>query len=394
MKSKTLILFFLLLQIYTSSLLGQEKEVVEINLDTSATLHWGQVSIPMTTTLNKGIKGKFTSFQSLPRNFVPIDELIGSTRERIFLYQNNKQIYTDIKVLTLSFTTPYSYVEKLIKEGVPIKEAQDRGRVNEFTLKLTSNDLKQLPERHIQEIIDKVMHQTLLYININDGLFFGFANIIDNNAPYEAPSMVYHRPLVLFDFQLLEPLKGSTILRIDTTTNNRLFDFYKNDGQTKIIHIPNFKTANGTVDEKNEHDLEKILALPSSYPTTEMLTLPEYIDFTPKNLQLRLGQLIANPDGDNIPLAVFRTNNGKLSLWQDKTQLTIKQFRLTIFDQENKAKTVWVKNLKNEKWQSYFDALTYENAIYIDKIIMEKGKQKYVLGQPFLFKIGKAHLKW
>lgn len=392
MKSKLLILVLLPLISFTA-LFGQEKEEVKVYLDTVATLHWGQVSIPMMSTHNKAIKGKFTLFQYLPRNFIPIEQLIGSLRDRIFLYQESSIIYSDIKNLTFAFTHPYKYVEKFYKQGIPIKEAQDRGRAKDFSLKLTPNDLKELSDEHIQEIIDKVMHQSLLYININDGLFFGFANIIDKNAPYEAPAMVHQRPLILMNYQLLEPLDGPIILRIDTTTNHKLFNYYKKDGQTKIIHIPNFKTTNNTIDEKNEKDLETILGLPSSYPTTEMLNLPDYIDYTPKNLQLRLGQLIANPDGDNIPLAMFNTNKGKLSLWQDKTQLPIKRFRLTIFDKENKAKTVWVENLKNQKWQSHFDTLTYENAIYFDKIILEKDNNQYYLGQPFLFKIGKVHLK-
>lgn len=314
-------------------------------------------------------------------------------RERIFLNQDRNQIFRDIKTIKFTFSNSYKYIIELYNQGVPIKEAQDRVRANNFGLTLTANDLKKLPEKHIQKIIDKVKHRTNLYIDINDGLFFSSAFIIDKNASYEAPTMVYQRPLMLMNFQLLEPLVGPTILRIDTSTNKRLFDFYKKDGQTQIIHIPNFKTTNSTVDEINEQDLEKILALPSSYPIKKALTLPEYTAHQPKTLKLQFGQLIANPDGDNIPLDVFIENKGKLSLWEQETKLKIKEFRLTIFDKENSPKTFWIKNLKKQKWQNHLDSVAYENAIYFDKIILEKGKKEYYLGQPFLFKIGKAHLK-
>ncbi len=90
MNAKIKFLIFLFLQILIYPLCGQEKEIVKIDLDTVATLHWGQISIPMTTTLHKAIKGKFTEFNSLPRNFIPIDKLISSLRERIFLYQENE----------------------------------------------------------------------------------------------------------------------------------------------------------------------------------------------------------------------------------------------------------------------------------------------------------------
>jgi len=393
MKSKIHILVFLIAQISFYALFGQEKEVVKVDLDTVATLHWGQVSIPMATTRHKAIKGKLTEFQSLPQNYLPIDLLISSLRERIFLYENNNQIFGDIKTIKFTFTISHKYIDKLFNQGVPIKEAQDRVRANNFVLTLTADDLKKLPEEHIQKIIDKVKHRTNLYIDINNGLFFSSVFIRDKNAPYEAPTMVYQRPIMLMDFQLLEPLDGPIILRIDTTSNHRLFNYYKNDGQTEIIHIPNFKTTNSTVDEKNEQELEKILGLPSSYPTAETLDLPEYTEFLPKSLKLQLGQLVANPDGDNIPLTTFLENKGKLSLWQKATALKIKAFRLIIFDKENKPKIFWIKNLKNQKWQHHFDALDYENAIFFDKIIMEKDKKLYYLGQPFLFKIGKAHLK-
>ncbi len=393
MKSTPLILVFLLFQMSTLNLFGQEKEVVEINLDTSAILHWGQVSIPVSKIPTKGIEGKLISWSPLPPAYIPLNDLISSLKERIFLYQKNKEIYSDIKILTFAFKNSSNYVYKLIAKGVPIEEAKEQASANDFILKLTAKDLKKLSEVHIQKIINNVKHQTNLTIHINNRSYIGFAFIIDENAPYEAPAIVNQRPLILMDFQLLEPLVGPIILRIDTTSNKRFLNYYKNDGQTKIIHIPNFKTTNSTIDEKNEKDLEKILTLPSSYPSTETLTLPEYTDYLPKSLQLRLGQFMASPDGDNIPLASFKSKKGNLSLWQNKTQLNIKQFRLTIFDQENNAKTYWIKNLKNQKLQSHFDSLTYENAIYFDKIVIEKNKFEYYLGQPFLFKIGKAHLK-
>lgn len=78
MKSKINFLLILLFLILIPPIFGQEKEVVQVDLDTVATLHWGQISIPMSTTLNKGIKGKLTEFQSLPQNYVPIDLLLSS----------------------------------------------------------------------------------------------------------------------------------------------------------------------------------------------------------------------------------------------------------------------------------------------------------------------------
>ena len=394
MKSK-LVFLLLLLFLLKITVSAQKTEVVEVDLDTVATLYWGQVSIPVSSSItNRRTDGKIINFKPLPQNYIPISHLISSLKERIFLYDHEELSNTTITSLHLSLFLSHKYTQKAINKGASTAEAQDKSRANNLLLKLTTSDLKGLSTSDIEKILSRVKHHTFIHFNIkvNNNIFYGQGLVVDQNAPYEAPSMVHQRPFEPYNFQLLDPLDAATILRIDTLTNKKIFGYYKNDGQTKIIHIPNFKTSRTTVDEKNEDNLEKIVSLPSSYPTGEALNMPEFVDFSPSTLKLHLGEFIANPESKNISLEDFRVKKRKFSLWQNNKELKIKRFRLIIFDKQNEPKSFIINNLNNQEWQNYFKLLAPENAIYFDKIIMEKNGESFYLGQSFLFKIEKAHL--
>ncbi|MFK7978396.1 MAG: hypothetical protein AB8G86_00315 [Saprospiraceae bacterium] len=261
-----------------------------------------------------------------------------------------------------------------------------------FTLKLADNDPKELTEAIIQKITSIIDHDTRINVIVNKGKLMGNLIIKATYAPYEPPVIVKHTTSEVFKFQLLEPKIGTTILRIDTIENKRVFNMYQSDNKTKILHIPNFKTATRTAAEKEETDLTKVLRQASSYPTPESLHLLEYVDYNPTDLTLSFGKLKAKPESQNYALTTFLANQGKLSLQHKDLPLKIKSFRLTIFDETAQATSHWVKVTKKDKWFGHLTNLTYENSIYFDKIIIEKDKQKYYLGQAFLFKIGKDFL--
>ena len=252
---------------------------------------------------------------------------------------------------------------------------------------------KKLDEEDIQNILRLVEHQTNLSFIVNNGVMMGWGIIEDPFSFVEPPIRVQKDSLDLFSFQLLEPLVGATILRIDTLQNQRIYNIYKNDNKTQIIHISNFRTGSRTVDEKNEENWHKVFSNASSYPPSATLYIPEYVDYHPPALVLMMGKLVARPDGENIPLSKFKKEKGKLKLYHKNEALTIKSCRLSIYNKAKEVVNYLLNNPQQEKWLGYLSEVNYEDSIYIDKIIIEKNKTVYYLGQTFLFQIGKVHLK-
>lgn len=373
-------------------ILGQEKEIIITESDTATLFHWGAVTVPLVNITTRRTKGKVTTTKPLPPTVISINELIISLRERIFLYKD-QQISPDFQDLSLSFSPSYETVQKLVKRGVPAKEAQESLQQKRYTLKLAANESKELTATVIQKITSIIDHDARIAIIVNNGQMMGQLIVKATYAPYEPPVIVKHIAFELFKFQLLEPLEGPTILRIDTNENKRVFNMYKTDGKTKILHLPNFQTATRTASEKEESNLAKILKQASSYPTPKALHLLEYVEYAPKDLTLKFGELIAAPESQNYALATFLNKQGKLTLQHKATTLKIKSFRLTVYDKAENATTYWIEVSKKNKWMTHLSNLSHENSIYFDKIIIEKDKQSFYLGQAFLFKIGKAFLK-
>ncbi len=370
---------------------AQEKEILYISPDTSIAFHWGAISLPLVNTSFTMPKGKFAERKPIPPTFITINEFLLSLRDRMFLYKD-QQIFSDFKTISLAFSPSYKTVQKLVSRGTPAKEAQEQLHAKKYTLEIAAQEPKELTETVIQKITSIIAHDTRITILINNGQLMGHLVVKAAYAPYEPPVIVKHTNLVLFKFQLLEPLEGPTLLRIDTNENKRVFNMYKVDKKTKIIHIPNFQTPTRTAAEKEEGNLEKILKQASSYPPKKTLHLGEYIDYAPTALTLSLGTLVANPESRNYALDTFFEKKGKLVLQQEGRLLKIKHFRLSIFDASNNWQTHWIKVTKKDKWLTHLENLGTKTSIYFDKIVIEKNKQTYYLGQAFLFKIGKEFL--
>lgn len=392
MQYKFQLLLLFLIGTSFSRVIAQQTAIVNLEPDTSTIFHWGAITVPMANMMVPRKEGQRVEVKFPQPTIVSINELIISLRDRIFLYKN-QQIVPDFKTLSLAFSPSYETVQKLVKRGVPAREAQTALHKKRYTLELAANDSKTLTEAIVQEIRNIIDHDTRVTIIINDGEMRGNIIIKAIYAPYEPPIIVQHKQPEFFKFQLLEPLEGETILRVDTNENKRVYNMYKSSKQTTIIHLPNFQTATRTVSEKDEDDLTKILKQASSYPPLSVMHSLEYVSYLPTELKLSMGGLIANPESQNYALATFAEQKGKLVLQHKEEILKIKSFRLSIFDKAEKVQSHSIKLSKKNKWLAYLDNLSYENSIYVDKLIIEKDKQIYYLGQAFLFKIGKVFLK-
>lgn len=392
MQYKVQLLLLFLISVNINSLLTQETEIVNVAPDTSTTFHWGAITVPLVNMVVPRKEGQRVEVKFPQPTIVSINELIISLRDRIFLYKN-QQIVSKFRTLSIAFSPAYETVQKLVKRGTPAREAQTALHKKRYTLKLTANDSKVLTETTIQEIRNSIDHDTRVTIIINDGEMMGHIIIKAIYAPYEPPVIVQHKQPELFKFQLLEPLAGATILRVDTNENKRVFNMYKSDKKTKVIHIANFQTAARVASEKDENDLTKVLKQASSYPPPSVMHSLEYTAYLPTELKLSMGALVANPESQNYALATFIAQKGKLILQHKTETLKIKSFRLSIFDKAENVQSHWIKRTKKDKWLMHLDNLNQETSIYIDKLIIEKDKQVYYLGQAFLFKIGKDFLK-
>lgn len=197
----------------------------------------------------------------------------------------------------------------------------------------------------------------------------------------------------IYDFQLVTPLEGIAVLKIDTIKSAKISNMYRDKNKYKIIHIPNFQTTERVLDEKENPSQS---ARPLIYNSvTEVDYLPNYVVEKPRNFRVEWGALIAGPESENLSLKEFHQNAlAAPILFHGPQQLDYSKIRLSII----KDKTVFTKSFSKKDFNSkemgtVLNKIGTETSIYLDKIeITDKGIRKH-LQHRFLFKVGNDVIK-
>jgi len=298
--------------------------------------------------------------------------------------------------------------EIMLNIGQSIPKGKNTTTYQNFEANLPSKILLDGNGKTISDQIDVVHLMSLLdeqasfsfYINGFD--FAGFIQV--ENGKYHSPIQVTNKEQDLFNFQVIIPDEAKTILKIDTTLaeNKSIVKMYRNPNKYEIVHISNFKTTTRSIVGKptNADPVfdKSHRAIPSPFFKTnkeavaddKLLYLPEYVDYQPKELTLKWGDLVANPSSDNYDLRTFLENfKTGLQLTHVDKQLRIQKLRVVIAEKDKDYK-IFDRHLPNLKdLQQVLGKLSTETSIYFDKLIIEVEGERYYLPQQFLFKIGK-----
>lgn len=215
---------FIFICIPSIFLFSQEKTIIKLAPDTSHVLHWGQIQIPLGYYKSNTRRDTLVEYTMMIRKKVWMQDFVASLKERIFVYKD-QQIFSEVDSLKISL--------------FPLRSASSGFKKNPVSVKLDKKQLKRLDESTIQKILEGIQHRTFFNIILNNGELLGWGTIEDSFAPLEPPILVKKDSLELFNFQLLEPLAGKIILRIDTIQNKRVFNIYKKDGKTRQVYQKN-----------------------------------------------------------------------------------------------------------------------------------------------------------
>jgi len=286
------------------------------------------------------------------------------------------------------------YFEDIVFESKkPLEEGQtiEYKEPTEKTLKYKLKGKKEnyFSEKEVAEILDLIDGKITVTIRARDK--FLLATSITAKEPSEAyrpPHKIKNDKKEVFNFQLITPLKGKTILKIDTIKSAKIASYYKDADKYKIIHIPNFQTVERVLDEKENAEGNTKPIIYNSVTQTDLL--PNYIVGNPEKLRLQWGDLLAEPESENLTLKNFHANaSAAPKLFYQKEQLDYAKIRISAIGN----KTVYTRSFDKadfgtNKMETFFKRIDTQTSIYLDKIeILDNGVTKH-LQHRFLFKIG------
>ena len=223
---------------------------------------------------------------------------------------------------------------------------------------------------------------------MDDHLIATHIDVNSGSSKYIPPRFIRAEEKQVFDYQIITPLQGKTILKIDTIKSQKTVRLFSNNDKYKIIHIPGFQTIQRVINEKKaeKNDVENLkITLFNSVTETDLL--PNSIIENPKELKMTWGNILAQPESENVALKEFYQNKVKsLKLFYQNKELDLQKFRVTVYS-KNKwySKNCSIYDFKNP---DFLNKIGKGTSIFIDKLVIkDKGVQKH-LQRRFLFKVG------
>jgi len=216
-------------------------------------------------------------------------------------------------------------------------------------------------------------------------------HVFTPNSKYSPPHKINREEKEVFNFQLLSPLNGRSILKIDTIKSARIAKGFRDKSKYKIIHIPNFQTYERVLDEKTLKGNKTPNTGNVIYNSiTDADLLPNLIVESPTDLQLNWGDLTAALESENLALKEFYQNISKTPqlLYQGK-KMPFEKIRMTIIREGLVyTKSFAAADFGAKKMAEILNKVENKTSIYFDKIeIKDNGVTKH-LQQRFLFKVG------
>ncbi len=196
-------------------------------------------------------------------------------------------------------------------------------------------------------------------------------------APYEPEIKVAHprHTRETFGFQVIQESGQRPLLRIDTSAaaTRHIYELYRKNALYKIIHVPGFRTCNRLIADRDrlfttqETRRSVTLAAPVDWKG-----LPEYVDYKGPEVELKWGELSANPMSINYHLwQVEGQVKDTLALYVGERALPIHSFQLYIAGR-GQLPELWVaESLQQPELQKRLWQLEPAQSLYFDRILVE-----------------------
>lgn len=220
--------------------------------------------------------------------------------------------------------------------------------------------------------------------------------IEDPAADYDPPIKVPAIPQIeaTSSFQVVGRQGQRALVKIDPAHPNgpRIAELYADQERYEIAWVPGFRTHRRYLTESDElrarfgATRKNLLADQSN-----IYYLPEFQDFTDKNIELRWGNMLADPSHDNYPLDTFRVfSQQEPQLFVGPDPVPIVAFDLIVAGKNHPPSCFRTDQVGHPSIAEALRNLGSESSVFFDQIVVRN-----LLGQPqllpvsFSFNIGK-----
>lgn len=392
--------------VYTTEFQIRGDKIVE-NLDKKYQLFWGDVEIPIKhydsdDNGTVGYEMELKEFLKVLRQPISITKAgkIFQPKEVAFtFYGNDALVFWSINK---NKDNQWEYKENALRVKEELAEGDviqyEKPKSDVFKIKLEGKKEMRFLPKDYEKIYNLMEGKVTVTLQSKDEFLLATSISIKNpSAKYQPPHKIKNEKQEVYNFQLITPITGKAILKIDTIKSAKTARLFRDNGKYKIIHIPDFQTIERVLDEKEsvkEEYPQKIRPILYNSITKADL-LPNYIIEDPTELAMKWGDLVAQPESDNLSLLNFHKNNGKSPklLYKGKI-LPFSSLRLTIINKKSVyTKSFQAADFDTSKMNDVLSKVDAKTSIYLDKIqILDQGKVKH-LQHRFLFKVGNAVLK-
>ncbi|MEQ8706883.1 MAG: hypothetical protein RIC19_23325 [Phaeodactylibacter sp.] len=201
--------------------------------------------------------------------------------------------------------------------------------------------------------------------------------IIDPLLPYSPVVKVPHprHTQEAFGFQVIQESGQRPMLRIDTaaTHTRHIYELYQQNALYKIINIPGFRTYNRLIADRDQlFSTQEIRRTTALTDPIDWRALPDYMDYRGPEVELRWGQLVANPMSTNYHLWQIEGQlQQALQLFVGPRLLPIHSFQLIIAGEAQQPEMWVASSLQQTELAKRLWQLQPAQTLYVNRIIVE-----------------------
>lgn len=248
-------------------------------------------------------------------------------------------------------------------------------------------------EEEYEKVFNLIDGKLTVHIQTMDDFLLATSILVSTpTIIYQPPHKIIAKEKEVFNFQLITPIEGKPILKIDTIKSAKTARLFRDKSKYQIIHIPDFQTIERTIDEKsNAKNVRPILY--NSITDADLLS--NYIIEEPANLELIWGNLKASPESKNLTLKDFYANQIRIpQLLYKNVPISFSKIRMTIYGKDLiYSKSYRSADFGTPQMTEILNKVNTKTSLYFDKIeVLDNGITKH-LQHRFLFKVGNQILK-
>lgn len=201
-----------------------------------------------------------------------------------------------------------------------------------------------------------------------------------------------HKGGEVYGFQIINEDGRQPVLRIDTTNEKtqHILALYQENKHYKIIHIPDFKTRNRLVTERESlfanKDIQQTVFLGYDF---DLYALSDFTDFIGKKVELHWGTLIANPSSENYEVDDLRAQlPSQPELWVGSKKYPVQGFHLIIASQNQKPRRFIASTINTPELHKILLKQPPLTTVYFEHVIIEEQEQFFHFPAAFSFQLG------